>query len=71
MKSDIKANKENELFSNRMLLQMMIPLVIELALTLVVGLTDSIMVSSAGEAAGKCQGLPSDYGALHTGNRTI
>lgn len=51
MKSYIKANKDNELFSNRKLLQLMIPLVIELALTLVVGLTDSIMVSSAGEAA--------------------
>lgn len=51
MKSDIRQNTEKELFSNRDLLQLMIPLVIELALTLVVGLTDSIMVSSAGEAA--------------------
>ncbi|MBT9779658.1 MATE family efflux transporter [Clostridium sp. MCC353] len=40
-----------KIFSDRALLQLMIPLMMELALTLVVGLTDSIMVSSAGEAA--------------------
>ncbi|SHO52349.1 MATE family efflux transporter [Anaerocolumna xylanovorans] len=43
--------KEKPLFSNKELWNLMIPLVIEMALTLLVGMMDSIMVSSAGEAA--------------------
>lgn len=42
---------ENPLFSNRQLLRLIIPLVIEQALNILVGLADGIMVSSAGEAA--------------------
>ena len=43
---------ENErLFSNKQLVRLIIPLVIEQALNVLVGLADSVMVSSAGEAA--------------------
>ena len=42
---------ENRLFSNRQLLRLIIPLVIEQALNILVGLADGVMVSSAGEAA--------------------
>lgn len=42
---------ENRLFSNRQLLRLIIPLVIEQGLNILVGLADSVMVSSAGEAA--------------------
>ena len=42
---------ENRLFSNRQLLRLIIPLVIEQALNVLVGLADGVMVSSAGEAA--------------------
>lgn len=44
-------NEREKLFHNRDLLQLMIPLMVELSLTLVVGLTDSIMVSGVGEEA--------------------
>ena len=43
--------KENRLFSNRQLLHLIVPLVIEQALNILVGLADGVMVSSAGEAA--------------------
>ena len=43
--------KEKRLFTNRALLALIIPLVIESALSLIVGMIDSVMVSSAGEAA--------------------
>lgn len=43
--------QKQRLFSNRMLLALIVPLVIENALSLIVGMVDSIMVSSAGEAA--------------------
>ena len=39
------------LFSNRQLLRLIVPLVIEQALNILVGLADGVMVSSAGEAA--------------------
>ena len=43
---------ENErLFSNKQLVRLIIPLVIEQALNILVGLADGVMVSSAGEAA--------------------
>ena len=43
---------ENErLFSNKQLVKLIIPLVIEQALNILVGLADGVMVSSAGEAA--------------------
>lgn len=43
--------KQTGLFSNRQLVRLLIPLVIEQALTILVGMCDSVMVSSAGEAA--------------------
>lgn len=43
--------EEKRLFSNRLLAALIIPMMIELALKLVVGMIDSVMVSSAGEAA--------------------
>ncbi len=42
---------ENRLFSNKRLVQLIIPLVIEQGLTILVGMCDGVMVSSVGEAA--------------------
>lgn len=42
---------ENRLFSNHQLIRLVIPLVIEQGLTILVGMCDGMMVSSAGEAA--------------------
>ena len=42
---------ENRLFSNKRLLKLIIPLVIEQGLTILVGMADGVMVSSVGEAA--------------------
>ena len=43
--------KENRLFSNRQLMLLIVPLIIEQGLNILVGLADGVMVSSAGEAA--------------------
>lgn len=42
---------ENRLFSNQKLIKLIIPLAIEQGLTILVGMCDGVMVSSAGEAA--------------------
>ena len=42
---------ENRLFSNRKLIRLIVPLVIEQGLTILVGMADGVMVSSVGEAA--------------------
>ena len=42
---------ENRLFSNRSLIKLIIPLVIEQGLTILVGMADGVMVASVGEAA--------------------
>lgn len=42
---------EQRLFSNRQLVRLMVPLMIEQGLTILVGMADSVMVSSVGEAA--------------------
>ena len=42
---------ENRLFSNKRLIKLIIPLVIEQGLTILVGMADGVMVSSVGEAA--------------------
>ena len=42
---------ENRLFSNKRLIKLIVPLVIEQGLTILVGMADGIMVSSVGEAA--------------------
>jgi len=43
--------KENRLFSNKALVTLLIPLIIEQALNMLVGMCDGVMVSEAGEAA--------------------
>lgn len=43
--------KRKELFTNKDLKKLIIPLIIEQLLTVTVGLADSIMISSVGEAA--------------------
>jgi len=45
------AEKKGYLFSNKQLLRLIIPLVLEQLLTLLVGMADTIMVSSVGESA--------------------
>lgn len=42
---------QNKIFTNKDILHLIIPLVIELSLNLIIGMIDSIMVSSVGEAA--------------------
>ena len=42
---------ENHLFSNKRLIKLIIPLVIEQGLTILMGMADGVMVSSVGEAA--------------------
>lgn len=42
---------KNRIFSNQMLLKLIIPLIIEQTLAILVGMCDGVMVSSAGEAA--------------------
>ena len=42
---------ENRLFSNKSLIKLIIPLVIEQGLTILVGMADGVMVASVGEAA--------------------
>lgn len=44
-------NTQQRLFSNKMLIRLLIPLVIEQGLSILVGMCDGVMVSSAGEAA--------------------
>ena len=41
----------NRLFSDRMLIKLIIPLIVEQGLTILVGMADGVMVSSVGEAA--------------------
>ena len=47
----MKISKERQLFDNRALVALMIPLIIEQFLAVLVGMADSIMVASVGEAA--------------------
>ena len=42
---------ENKLFSNKSLIKLIIPLIIEQGLTILVGMADGVMVASVGEAA--------------------
>ena len=46
-----KIDRSNYLFSNKMLLSLIVPLVIEQLLSVLVGMADSIMIASVGEAA--------------------
>lgn len=46
-----KIDRSNYLFSNKALVSLIIPLIIEQMLSMVVGLADSIMIASVGEAA--------------------
>lgn len=45
-----KIDRSNYLFSNKMLLSLIVPLVIEQLLSVLVGMADSIMIASVGEA---------------------
>ena len=47
----MKISKERQLFDNRALVALIIPLIIEQFLAVLVGMADSIMVASVGEAA--------------------
>ena len=51
MRQKRKVDRSNYLFDNRMLLALIIPLVIEQLLAVLVGMADSIMIASVGEAA--------------------
>ena len=47
----MSGNKKEKFYSDRDLLLLVGPLIVELALKLIVGLVDSVMVASVGEAA--------------------
>ena len=51
MRGKEKVDRSGYLFSNRDLTALLIPLVIEQLLSVLVGMADSIMVASVGEAA--------------------
>ncbi|MFV0364775.1 MAG: MATE family efflux transporter [Suipraeoptans sp.] len=51
VKNEIKIDRKHYLFSNKALAALIIPLVIEQILAVIVGFTDTIVVSSVGEAA--------------------
>ena len=74
-----KINTNNYLFSNKDLQKLIIPLVLEQFLTIFVGLADSIMVASVGEAAVSAVSLVdtvmvliiNTFGALATGGAIV
>ena len=51
MKAIVKKDRSNYLFSNRALTVLIVPLIIEQLLAVLVGMADSIMIASVGEAA--------------------
>lgn len=51
MKNKVKVDRSNYLFNNKALIALIIPLIVEQFLQAFVGLADSIMVASVGEAA--------------------
>lgn len=51
MKNITKTDRSGYLFDNRSLVMLIIPLVIEQLLAVLVGMADSIMIASVGEAA--------------------
>lgn len=51
MRAKTQVDRSQYLFSNRMLVQLIIPLIIEQLLAVLVGLADSIMIANVGEAA--------------------
>lgn len=51
MKKNMKINRSNYLFDNKSLVSLIIPLIIEQLLAVLVGMADSIMIASVGEAA--------------------
>lgn len=70
---------ETKLYSNRKLLNLLVPLLIEQALALLVGMADTVMVSSLGDAAVSgvslvdmlCNVLLSLFAALATGGSVV
>lgn len=51
MKNKVKIDRSGYLFSNKALLTLIVPLIIEQLLAVLVGMADSIMIASVGEAA--------------------
>ena len=51
MRTKVKADRSNYLFDNKALFALILPLVIEQVLAVLVGMADSIMIASVGEAA--------------------
>lgn len=51
MKNKVKVDRSHYLFSNKTLLMLIVPLIIEQLLAVLVGMADSIMIASVGEAA--------------------
>lgn len=51
MKKQVRADRSGYLFDNRALVTLIIPLIIEQLLAVLVGMADSIMIASVGEAA--------------------
>lgn len=51
METETSSLRENRLFTNRQLVTLLWPLIIETALSVLVGMADTVMVSSVGEAA--------------------
>ena len=51
MNKKIKIDRSGYLFDNRALVSLIIPLIIEQLLAVLVGMADSIMIASVGEAA--------------------
>ena len=50
-RKDLRINRDHYLFSNKMLMALIVPLIFEQLLLIFVGMVDSIMVASVGEAA--------------------
>ncbi|MEF9998764.1 MAG: MATE family efflux transporter [Lachnospiraceae bacterium] len=51
MNTKVKVDRSHYLFSNKILMTLIIPLIIEQLLSVLVGMADSIMIASVGEAA--------------------
>lgn len=79
MREKIKTDRSHYLFDNKALAALIVPLVVEQFLAVLVGMADSIMVASVGEAAVSSVSLVDSimilliniFGALATGGAVI